>query len=570
MNPDHRVCQGVKCPRPSDFWLGNLRPTRLAFSKHSGFTILYHDGKLNGSNMHRRKPESVAPNKREGWLQRGTSKKSLFSKPKGGSNGDEASATEPTSAGSSVLDFGLPIWEKPQDAVSREKYDKLPSPMKLQTAQQTVSSGNFPRVAPKLEPPRRLQHVPHPFHQQPQQEDIHLESGDELTDMVVTCNDSFNSISDDITFVSFDVDDQHRGQKYPASPRRRIDSPKKRSNRSNFNKPSSGSRHLVSVPEPPNSPRGGPPRKNFIWKKGPNGRYVKVPVGDDVVPGSAQAQRLPISEAEANKDEDDEALRRMEEEMLKKALEESAREASLQAPSSVSRSRPGLGYEPKTVTSSSRQPPSGPTVRLGSPAAQPNDFPGSSSVMSASNHSATVQAELEGQEEALIRLAMERSIRDTGSRPIQNQSDPLGASSTHTVRHRNGECFEDCIDRRSIYATTQVMRAEERNRTVYLHEQLSPTKNRDRNTVSQLPVTSSPRKSTKGKNFVWKKGPNNRYIKCPIAMDQVDEENEVERYDDERGSLSVEATQGGGLTRMEKAMVEEAMKRSMRDLYAGI
>jgi hypothetical protein len=72
--------------------------------------------------------------------------------------------------------------------------------------------------------------------------------------------------------------------------------------------------------------------------------------------------------------------------------------------------------------------------------------------------------------------------------------------------------------------------------------------------------------TTKPKNFVWKKGPNNRYIKVRInGMDQVEEESFV-------------TTSGGSFRRhnnddemerlahMEEALLQEAMKRSMNDL----
>ena len=81
-----------------------------------------------------------------------------------------------------------------------------------------------------------------------------------------------------------------------------------------------------------------------------------------------------------------------------------------------------------------------------------------------------------------------------------------------------------------------------------------------------LHVPSSPTRSSR-KNFVWKKGPNNRYIKCPL--DQLDEDKAMEEFSLEAGAQRSVQPQNSGITDMEAAMLEEAMKRSMRDLYAG-
>ena len=73
------------------------------------------------------------------------------------------------------------------------------------------------------------------------------------------------------------------------------------------------------------------------------------------------------------------------------------------------------------------------------------------------------------------------------------------------------------------------------------------------------------------KSFAWKKGPNNRYMKVSIAMDQVDEDKVVEDFAEPSPVEEAEETPSPErLARMEEALVEEAVKRSMRDLYAGM
>ena len=56
-------------------------------------------------------------------------------------------------------------------------------------------------------------------------------------------------------------------------------------------------------------------------------------------------------------------------------------------------------------------------------------------------------------------------------------------------------------------------------------------------------------------------------------MDQLDEDRAVEDFTErheEPSSRRVKPAESGGLSRMEEAMLQEAMKRSMRDLYAGL
>ena len=504
--------------------------------------------------MHRRKIESVVQYKTDRW-GRGNKKGGLFSKSNSVAKFDEASATEPTSAGSSVLDFGLPTWEKPQDAVSTDKYDRLPSPTKSLTKSPTRVSGAMKHIKQaKLDSPsQRLKPAP-TLAAQPEHDLYREESQDELTDMWVTCNASFESIGDDITFVSM-YDEPKRFH----SPRRRVESQEARPSRNSPGK-SNNMKIPPSIPEPPSlpvapsSPRGAP-RKTFIWKKGPNGRYVKVPVDGDVVPGTAQpqrqTQRQPPKPPEIHNNQSDEEIQRMEEEMLNKALELSKQEEQASV----------LAAPPQLRHASAHN-----TYR---------ELPNSSS-HSVSNHnqSSNVQTQLDGQEEALVRLAIERSILDVSSHASVSGGDQLPASSTHT--RPNGS-----VDTTSLYTQARLMWPEEErghSHVLYLGGNKAERPDTRVGFLHQPAASSvaSPRRQAP-KGFVWKKGPNNRYIKVPIEMDKLDEDREVEEFTpaefaqaEEPSNRGVQSRDSGNLSRMEEAMLEEAMKRSMRDLYSGM
>lgn len=75
--------------------------------------------------------------------------------------------------------------------------------------------------------------------------------------------------------------------------------------------------------------------------------------------------------------------------------------------------------------------------------------------------------------------------------------------------------------------------------------------------VSATRASSTTTSRSSNTKFIWKKGPNNRYIKCPIALDQV---NEGEVYENRQASRRPR------LEQVEEEMFREAMERSMRDL----
>ena len=60
---------------------------------------------------------------------------------------------------------------------------------------------------------------------------------------------------------------------------------------------------------------------------------------------------------------------------------------------------------------------------------------------------------------------------------------------------------------------------------------------------------------------------------CPIPMDQLDEECAVETFPEQNGSSDQGgAPEGESLAhscQMEERLLQEAMERSMRDMYAG-
>ena len=70
---------------------------------------------------------------------------------------------------------------------------------------------------------------------------------------------------------------------------------------------------------------------------------------------------------------------------------------------------------------------------------------------------------------------------------------------------------------------------------------------------------TAPTRRKPGQNFIWKKGPNGRYFKCPIGLDQVNEEV--------YGGSSQHNRQNGDQTidQMEQDMLQQAMALSLRD-----
>lgn len=522
--------------------------------------------------MHRRKAESLSQYKAERWGRGNKKGGGLFAKRSSLPNDakcDEASATEPTSAGSSsVVDFDLPTWEKPQDAVSTEKYSQFVSPTKPTRQSGVMGYHRMPNPIPKFDSPvsvERLLKSAQTLPAQPEN-DLLRESGDELTDMVVTCNTSFNSLGDDITFMSIREQEEQKTKqarrKRHGSPRRRAEPPDGRSSNKNILTRNarclSPMKHPVSIPESPSSPRGGPPKKNFIWKKGPNGRYLKVPVDGDVVPGTAQSQRTqPPTQFGQEKGQNDEALERMEEEMLNRVLELSKQEdqTSLQATSPTVRAAPLQRHSvPDESTASS----------------QFQDRQSSNSLNTAS-HSASVEVELDGQEEALIHLAVERSMRDVTLQFDSHLPRPTGSA---TQLHGDKQS-EESVDRRSLYASTRLTRSNEQSgqsRVLYLGGDKSAPQARNTRVgfLHQPSVSTSSSPHGASKNFVWKKGPNNRYVKRPIGMDQLDEDREVEEFTPSEQPNDRPNQANGSLAQMEEVMLQEAMKRSMRDLYSGL
>lgn len=572
-------------------------PTRFASREDNG------GGNLQ--TMNRRKPDSVMQNKREGLPQKGGNQKGLFKSQfslfGGSTKSEDASGTagtEPTSATGSVMDFDLPNWEKPQDAVIKEKYEKLP--IKLPQFQQPENGIGY--MMPKQirqEPPVRMQQVePQP------QNNLCAEPFDELTDMVVTCNDSFNSINDDITFVSTSCageDEYDRARRYnqynrkPDPPEIGPLSPMKSPIKASKDRMSFERNHNRYSSSPRRKPHSAPsmppveelslrepssPKKNFIWKRGPNGRFVKVHLDEAVAPGSTNEIKRPPLSSET-KDEEDARLQRMEEEMLNQALEMSRHGheevASLQGSLHGSCSAFSTAG-PQLHGSSSVLSVATPRMHGGSPART------GAHVMSKSNHSrggastnsvASVQTELEGQEEALIRLAMERSMQDVTSSDWGKDSKPRASgSSSH-----NGRQTQKPIDRRAHYACShrkEDRQVEEDNirarQVLYLGGSSTHSDSRRPPASPRGKPPPSPSAKQPKKNFVWKKGPNNRYIKCPITMDQLDEERSMDEFalEEQDNSGGHAASSGEHVSRMEEAMLEEAMKRSMRDLYAGM
>ena len=561
--------------------------------------------------------------RRELWG--GTSQKGLFSKrallPQPA--GDETSATEPASPGSSAfLDFDLPNWERPQDVVAVNKYDTLPTPM-LKPPSGGIGGYRTLAVSPAIiphSPPRkakpRVQPAPEP------------ELANELTNMEIMCDHSFdNSIGD----ISMDdeglgkgpkrqqrrshVQDDAAGQKAPDEEAFRLNVEKsKQDAASMYGNVSTG---MSSSLQAPGSP-GGAPAKNFIWKKGPNGRYMKVPIGVAVVPGKAQQQRLPV--ASRQKEEQEKRLEEMEEQWVKEAIELSMREedpsvvrmgslhgsmaslhSSFQAPRTLHSSMPSQGSCSITLQSSmaSRNEEGSSLLGAGnlhgSTVSLQSSFHGSRHLHSSmpSHGSCSMQAELEGQEEELIRMAMERSLRD-----VTASEDPLAGGSSHTAHtaQRNNVSptrkNTTSVDRRALYSASHARRRGEmpkastsarQNRVVRLGDgasQSPPVKPAPvlagfLHTTGRAPTMGTAASSSigVGESFVWKKGPHNRYVKCPIPMDQLDEECAVETFPEQNGSSDQGgAPEGESLAhscQMEERLLQEAMERSMRDMYAG-
>ena len=141
------------------------------------------------------------------------------------------------------------------------------------------------------------------------------------------------------------------------------------------------------------------------------------------------------------------------------------------------------------------------------------------------------QAALRDQEEALVRFAMDRSLHDSG---LQSKNGP-----------RKGEI-----------AGTSPRHERSRDRQ---HGQARVVSLGSRKTSSLVRTE---------KNFVWKRGPNGRFVKVPIEMDQLDEDSPRQEFSS--GNNHQEEEDPGRLAHVEEALVQEAVQRSMRDLYAGL
>uniref|UniRef100_A0A7S3P7W8 Uncharacterized protein n=1 Tax=Amphora coffeiformis TaxID=265554 RepID=A0A7S3P7W8_9STRA len=552
-------------------------------------------------NMNRRKPESAMPNKRESWSKLGGG---LFSKRSvHGNKADEASTADPTSATSSVIDMGLPSWEKPVDAVRTEKYAKVPVPEIKKTSPMGYS---MPTI------PQKTQHKERkPLGNSQHQDDIDEdECRDELTDMVITCNNSFGSISDDVTWVSSDElsplprSPKKAPKKKPASKSKDVLSPCSTSSREKVKKPLtslSASNPKDRVPSCPSSLTRSrilgsssksaalfdepvSTKQAFIWKKGPNGRYMKVPVDGDVdemqqQSGSVHSQTRsqqqkapPPKQPEIHpNDPSVEALRTMEDKLLNEALELSKQQKQELLHNSTLSSTSGLMNAPsrqlnaqemeEEMLNQALELSRHDEVNASSSPCRPNLNRITSVRSIIARRPANVQAELDGQEEALVRLAIEKSRREAEA-----------AQGSGRVEYR-----DEGVDRTSLFlsARTKYQQEQEQNRVLYLGGKPPPNVRAGFLHQPVKPKTSSSSSTSSSldsKNFVWKKGPNNRYIKVPIAMDQLDEDRAVEDFSEheEPSSRGGDPAKSGGLTRMEEAMLQEAMKRSMRDLYAGL
>lgn len=128
------------------------------------------------------------------------------------------------------------------------------------------------------------------------------------------------------------------------------------------------------------------------------------------------------------------------------------------------------------------------------------------SLRSAQQHASYTQ---DRREEELIALAKERSLEES-------VSSNMSASILSTQSMRSAQSLSN-------------------TRQGFLH------KPQDR-----------PPRDRPGQNFIWKKGPNNRYIKCPIGLEQV---NEGEVYAQPQKSLD----------EMEQDMLQQAMALSLRE-----
>ena len=234
----------------------------------------------------------------------------------------------------------------------------------------------------------------------------------------------------------------------------------------------------------------------FVWEKGPNNRYMKVPVNMEATVSRAPPQRrAPQRRASYNGEalsagrsdglSREETLERMEQKMLEEAMNRSMAD-------SARMSLPASPRKEKYMTEEERR------------------------------------------EQELIELAMERSLQESLPRSQRGASARESAGSGVSRRPSLG-----------YFGGTNAVPSNNN-----MNGRLSKDVGQGANTP----------------DFIWKKGPNNSYYKCPIGLDQVNE-GEVYRDNtipDERG----DTRDAERLERMEHDMIKEAMERSMADIHS--